>query len=175
VDHLDLWIRETFPTLQNLTPTSEKKLLYKSTIGRWSVDCADRRYRVLQGIYYSATGLVVHSYEQTEQESTWSTVIPESVGEAVVDSVCAADRLYDGSYTKELAAYEARWKFIDSAAVLECRAGGRPEIVAPCKRLIAIKGQTVKEQDERWRLVSAIDSDLVNDWPLMPAKRSQRH
>jgi hypothetical protein len=172
--HLDVWVRDRYSTPRNLTPQATTKHLYVETVERWAIDCAARRYQVSAAVYHSASGEVVQSTNDGEAAASWSEPIPETVGEIAVDSVCAKEGLFDGSYAQALSAYRSRWVLIDSQRVLECQAADRPGISAPCRNLKSLKGTGAQVERERWRLKSVIDSLIGNTWPDLPSTRSTR-
>jgi len=173
-DHLDVWIRETFTKPQDLTPTAPKRLLYKNSIDHWAIDCARRRYQIIQSVYHSAEGQSVHSFEGSESTEGWKAVIPETIGEAAVDSVCANDALFDGTFSRAAAAYADRWRLIDSARTLACAANDPAEVVPMCRALRALRSDSPKAQTDRWALRWKVDSILGNTWPEPPTRKASR-
>jgi hypothetical protein len=172
--HLDVWIRNRFTPARNLTPQAKTKLLYMEAVERWAVDCSARRFQISEAIYHAANGDVVSSTQDGETEGNWREPVPETIGEVTVDSVCAKEGLFDGTYAQALLVYRQRWTLIDSQRVLECQAADRPGISVPCKRLGALRGTSSQVQQERWRLKWVIDSIVGNAWPDLPTTRSTR-
>jgi len=172
--HLDVWIRNRFTSARNLTPQAKTKLLYTESVERWAVDCGRRRFQVGEAVYHSANGEVVSSTNDGESEGSWSEPVPETVGEATTDSVCAKEGLFDGTYAQALLVHRQRWALIDSQRVLECQAADRPGLSVPCKRLGTLRGTSSQVQQERWRLKWVIDSIVGNQWPDLPSMRSTR-
>lgn len=58
---------------------------YDYTVSRYSIDCANNRLRSMQGVGYSINGDVINSYDTPDE---WSGVIPETVGETMVQEAC---------------------------------------------------------------------------------------
>ena len=52
------------------------------------VDCAARRMRPRVATYYAPDGAVLRTYEG-EADAPWKPVVPATIGEAVLDGVCA--------------------------------------------------------------------------------------
>lgn len=173
-DHLDIWIQQSFSEPHNLTPTGKTKLLYTDAVGRWAINCNTRVFQSIEDVYHSARGDVIYSNSQTEADDRWEGPVPETIGEAVVDSVCAKEGLFDGSYAQALQAYRDRWSLLDSARRLECRAADNTAILAPCAKLSRLKGASAATESERWRLRWQIDSTLGNTWPDSPAMGRKR-
>ena len=171
-DHLDVWIKQIYSKPQNIATASKATVVYQKARGKWSIDCTNRRYRVSHVVYHAPDGHIVDTIDSDEDSISWQEPIPETVGEIVVDSVCASNAVFDGSYSTALAAYRDRMKQIDSTRAAACDAEQPSAIVANCRRLAAIKGTTSQASSERWVLRSQLDSRLELAWPAFPSKRS---
>jgi hypothetical protein len=62
---------------------------YVSVMVQTRYDCDARRSMSTRGIHYDRSGGVVISWTVPTYDQEWTEVVPESVGEAVLDEVCA--------------------------------------------------------------------------------------
>jgi hypothetical protein len=60
---------------------TEKKFLY-------DFDCANNKIRILYGIFYNSSGEVTDKYNPDEYEIPWEIVIPDSLGEYLLNKSC---------------------------------------------------------------------------------------
>lgn len=51
-------------------------------------DCSEKRNRLLSYVFYNSKGSVVSDYEFEDYETKWNTVVPESIGEMLLNKVC---------------------------------------------------------------------------------------
>jgi hypothetical protein len=166
--HLDVWIRQGYSTPQRLGTLSKSTVVYQKSLGKWSIDCGRRRYRVSHVVYHAADDRVVADFDGAEERIAWQEPERETIGEIVVDSVCASPSLFDGSYTAALTAYYDRMQQIDSIRAAACAAEQPSTIVTNCRRLADVKGTTTQSASERWALRSQIDAQLEIAWPAFP-------
>lgn len=170
--HIDIWIRLAYSKPRDLAPAAKNRLLYTNSVERWSVDCNERRYRSFHSVYHNSAGDVVYSTDDEEDAAAWKVVVPETIGEAAVDSVCANDSVFDGTYGKELRAYLERSAQNDSARAAACREKSTPAVIPLCARLRAIRGDSSASLVQRYRLEIQIDSILGSPSPgRWPARK----
>ena len=62
------------------TNVKELQLIY--------ADCSDRRIKFITTTVYNSQGKVVHSWTNEEYEQEWIDVVPDSVGNAMLDKIC---------------------------------------------------------------------------------------
>ena len=60
---------------------TEKKFLY-------DFDCANKKLRILYGIFYNASGNVTEKFNPDENEISWEISIPDSLGEYLLNKSC---------------------------------------------------------------------------------------
>jgi hypothetical protein len=82
---LSVWISwDYIPTRQfSFLPSPADHMMQ-----RQDVDCAERRMRPRIATYYAPDGAVLKTYEG-EADRPWTPVVPATIGEAVLDEVCA--------------------------------------------------------------------------------------
>lgn len=71
--------------------TKIKNKVYSNTEEKqlWMVNCSERQYKLLKSITYNSSGNVINSDERSEYAVPWDDIIPDSIGEGVVDKVCS--------------------------------------------------------------------------------------
>jgi hypothetical protein len=79
------WERTKFNAPQK---TAEGKA-YVQTMVQKRYDCEQRRSLAIRGIFYNRSGEVGGSWTAPSYDQEWKDVVPESVGEGVLDEVCA--------------------------------------------------------------------------------------
>lgn len=52
------------------------------------VDCTDRRIKIVTTTVYNSQGKSVDSYTYEEYEQEWMDVVPDSMGEVMLDKIC---------------------------------------------------------------------------------------
>jgi hypothetical protein len=99
-DRLRVWVRSHHDVPRKFLPGDPSSSTY--TLFRLNVDCAARRYRVLEGAWYDATHARVG--QTPSSPGRWVAAVPGSVGEAVI-TLCSRPRILDGSYYRALVAW----------------------------------------------------------------------
>lgn len=56
-------------------------------------DCNDRKMKVVTTIIYDSQGKVIYNSTLQEYEQEWIDVVPDSIGEAMLDKIC---KLFNG-------------------------------------------------------------------------------
>jgi hypothetical protein len=51
-------------------------------------DCDGKKSKLISGVYYNSKGTVAHSFSIEDYEQEWKDVVPDSIGEALLDKVC---------------------------------------------------------------------------------------
>jgi hypothetical protein len=51
-------------------------------------DCTGKQLKLVSFAYYNSKGIVVYSYQFQSYETDWNDVLPDSVGEMLLDKVC---------------------------------------------------------------------------------------
>jgi hypothetical protein len=51
-------------------------------------DCSGRQTNLVSVAYYNSKGTLVHTVQFKEYQSEWNDVLPDSVGEMILDKVC---------------------------------------------------------------------------------------
>lgn len=90
------WTKTTYPSAQK---TSGGKL-YRETKDFQYFDCSNQKWDFDAIYYYTSTGQPVDSATwtvSTTSSATWQRVIPDTVGETKLDSVCSLARQKFGS------------------------------------------------------------------------------
>ena len=83
-----VWLRVDYTNAQRVTEEKKAKFFTRS-IQQADIDCSLHRMRHMRSILYSAKGEVVWTYESTtSSEPPWHEPVPESVGEAIIRTVC---------------------------------------------------------------------------------------
>ena len=95
-DHIDVWIRQAYSRPQNLATLSKSAVVYQKALGKWSIDCTNRRYRVSHIVYHAPDGHVIDTVDSDEDSISWQDPAPETVGEIAVDSVVRATQSLTG-------------------------------------------------------------------------------
>lgn len=67
---------------KSLTYTNVKEL--QLIVG----DCNERKIKFVTTIVYNSQGKLIDSYTLEEYEQEWQDVVPESMGEAILDKIC---------------------------------------------------------------------------------------
>jgi hypothetical protein len=80
------WYRESLIKAQRVSASTP---LYKEIKVLTHFRCAERTSANAQFIYYSETGNVVYSSVTAREDMSFADVIPDSVGEAMLNAVCA--------------------------------------------------------------------------------------
>lgn len=83
------WIKEVAPKLDYKTKSGKKVVVlngYRLTL--YDFDCSDRRLQLIQNVLYNSLGKNVFSYEKEDWEDDWSDVIPDTLGEFFLNTVC---------------------------------------------------------------------------------------
>ncbi len=80
-------------------------------------DCKNRRYRVSSYVYYNSKGILVHTYNVPSYAQEWSDVVPDSVGEAILEAACenVAESNSSGPLFSSSPAYSSRSSFGNSS------------------------------------------------------------
>jgi hypothetical protein len=81
-----VWVRFQY-SQDGTTPDGHR---FRAMIGRWVVDCRDRKFRTLNGIFYSSDGTVVQSLDTGN--TPWVSPVPETIGEGAMNGVCTVLR-----------------------------------------------------------------------------------
>ena len=79
------WERRKYKAPQR----TENGKTYISVMAQTRYDCEARRSMTTRGILYDRSGGVVDSWTVPTYEQEWMDVVPESVGEGILDEVCA--------------------------------------------------------------------------------------
>jgi len=117
-DQLRVWVRSDHDVPRKFLPGDPSSSTY--TLFRLNVDCAARRYRVLEGAWYNATHARVG--QTPSSPGRWVAAVPGSVGEAVI-TLCSRPGILDGSYYRALVAWA------DSSDALDQRHGTGDEAI----------------------------------------------
>lgn len=83
------WIKEVAPKLDYKTKSGKKVVVlngYRLTL--YDFDCSDRRLQLIQNVLYNSLGKNVFSYEKEDWEDDWSDVIPDTLGEFFLNTIC---------------------------------------------------------------------------------------
>lgn len=83
------WIKEVAPKLDYKTKSGKKVVVlngYRLTL--YDFDCTDSRLQLIQIATYNSAGKNVYSYEKEDWEEDWSDVIPDTLGELFLNTVC---------------------------------------------------------------------------------------
>ncbi len=51
-------------------------------------DCSGKQSKLLSLAYYNSTGSVVHSFRLQDYETDWDDVLPDSIGETLLNKFC---------------------------------------------------------------------------------------
>ena len=51
-------------------------------------DCSDRKLKFVTTTVYDSKGKVIHSWTLQDYEQEWSDVVPDSMGEAMLNKIC---------------------------------------------------------------------------------------
>lgn len=90
------WIKVTYPSAQKL-PNGK---LYRELKAFEYFDCSNQKLNSDAEYYYTSTGQLVDSATwtvSTTSSATWQRMIPDTVGETLLDSVCSLARQKFGS------------------------------------------------------------------------------
>ena len=83
-----VWTKMIFPVYDLKLNGKSKK--YKNavlkTLGEY--DCNNQKTRTITHILYSSDGKVIYNGDNQENEENWTFVVPESVGETILNSIC---------------------------------------------------------------------------------------
>lgn len=83
------WIKEVAPKLDYQTKSGKKAILLNGyRLYLYDFDCTDRRLQLIQIATYNSAGKNVYSYEKEDWEEDWSDVIPDTIGELFLNTVC---------------------------------------------------------------------------------------
>lgn len=83
------WIKEVAPKLDYKTKSGKKVVVlngYRLTL--YDFDCSERRLQLIQNVLYNSLGKNVFSYEKEDWEDDWSDVIPDTLGEFFLNTIC---------------------------------------------------------------------------------------
>ncbi|TVT39205.1 hypothetical protein FNT36_16225 [Hymenobacter setariae] len=84
-----VWVRHTSPRLTTHTKDGRDAVFPNaSEVKLYSFDCNSRRLMLYQVVVYNSKGLVVNTYKEEEYERTWDEVIPDSIGEMLLNKAC---------------------------------------------------------------------------------------
>ena len=67
----------------------KKYITSGSQLTLYDTDCSERKLDVRSIVTYNSKGVVLESHEKEDYESDWSSVVPDSVGEAFLEKACA--------------------------------------------------------------------------------------
>jgi hypothetical protein len=70
---------------------AEYKKLDQSLI-LYKIDCFERRYQILEGIYYALDGSILDSENFSEFPAEWYSISPGSIGERLFKKVCKTEK-----------------------------------------------------------------------------------
>lgn len=88
---VQVWVRGTYPRNQALE--DRPILKYRSWIKLYVADCERRTLGVAEEVYHDVDGDVVHSLVNDRARSGyWLNVVPETIGEAILDAACKSIR-----------------------------------------------------------------------------------
>lgn len=80
------WVKTEFSTVQKLADKS-----YYESKGLWYVDCAAKKFHIVDLNFYTKGGKVVWSnkeYVSTYSSDGWDRVIPDTLGDATLQQIC---------------------------------------------------------------------------------------
>lgn len=130
---VQMWVRGTYPRNQAL---EDRPLLkYRSWIKLYLADCERRTLGVAEEVYHDVDGDVVHSIiNDRARAGFWLNVVPETIGEAILEAACKSLRAQALQRQRE----EAR------AALLAEREEARAALLAEREELkrLALEGDS---------------------------------
>ncbi len=56
---------------------------------KWDIDCDNSVARIRASVKYNSSGGVLESVSWSEYQSEWTSLVPESIGEALGEKVCS--------------------------------------------------------------------------------------
>jgi hypothetical protein len=97
---VQVWVRGTYPRNQSL---EDRPLLkYRSWTKLYVADCERRTLGVAEEVYHDIDGDVVHSrLNDRARSGFWLNVVPETIGEAILDAACKSLRAHELQRQKE--------------------------------------------------------------------------
>lgn len=51
-------------------------------------DCNDKKIKIITTTVYNAQGTVIDNYTYEEYEQEWIDIVPDSMGESMLDKIC---------------------------------------------------------------------------------------
>lgn len=87
---IKVWVRFEYTNIGKTDPVLVKKFRNKvdkldNSKSLYEINCVDRKYRILESIYYSKDGIVLQS---VSIPSKWNYIIRESLNDALFKAVC---------------------------------------------------------------------------------------
>lgn len=85
--YVTAWVRKEYPVAQTLNNGK----LYREEKSYWYVDCLNKKINVGESVYHTSTGKFVGShkgYVSTYSSDNWGRIVPDSVGQAVANTIC---------------------------------------------------------------------------------------
>lgn len=84
-----VWIKDVQKKLQSISKTGKKIFLLNGyTISLREVNCSTRQSKLISYVDYNSSGKVIFSNNIEEYEQSWDDVVPDSVGEFLLDKTC---------------------------------------------------------------------------------------
>src|SRR5258708_13334671 len=106
---------------------------YMEAKDRFLVDCASRKYASIAAYYYSAAGEVVESSEHDLATAIMQSLVPETVGESMVDGLCRIVPRLDGTRELQFATWRSAWFRADSLIPSACATETDTDINNACR------------------------------------------
>lgn len=158
-----LWARNAFKIPHRVTPIDRAPASY--TLMHIELDCGERRYRVLEGIWYDAKQTVIGSAPHDDGVA-WMYPPPSTIMEELV-GLCKTPAMLDGSIYRLLTATVDTAKVRSSERVARCDSARAEPASSLCRRWKAAKDRPISDLPSYLRLVDSVDVALGFP-PILP-------
>ncbi len=87
-DQIKIWIKREMK--KTTIKKNGKSLVYTNVkeLQLLVADCSDRKIKLISSSTYDSNGKAIHSWTLQDYEQEWIDVVPDSMGEVMLDKIC---------------------------------------------------------------------------------------